>query len=175
MFTNKKPKVVQHFFPQHCWPLRQKHAGSRGGQVVTALLQMCHLHEVSCHQALSSAQPSTGDLGNCNPRVVVVKGDWYIQYIICIHADWCISNCVCITMYTCMYTYYIYSIYIYILYIYTLRLVRSYDPQSASWSGVGSKRWAPRNPKWLTSPQLIQQGKWSHRSELGFLSPSAKN
>ena len=107
------------------------------------------------------------------PRVVVVKGDWYIQYIICIHADWCISNCVCITMYTCMYTYYIYSIYIIYIYIYTLRLVRSYDPQSASWSGVGSKRWAPRNPKWLTSPQLIQQGKWSHRSELGFLSRSA--
>ena len=60
-----KPKVFQHFFPQHCWPLCQKHPGSRGGQVVTALLQMCHLHEVSCHQALSSAQPLTGDLGNC--------------------------------------------------------------------------------------------------------------
>jgi hypothetical protein len=106
---------------------------------VTALLQMCHLHEVSCHQALSSAQPSTGDLGNCNPRVVVVKGDWYIQYIICIHADWCISNCVCITMYTCMYTYYIYSIYIYIYYIYiyaeTGTLIRP-PKRFMIWSGL---------------------------------------
>ena len=94
-----------------------------------------------------------------------------------IHTVYYMHTCRLVYFKLCMYNYvhmYVYILYIqYLYYIYTLRLVRSYDPQSASWSGVGSKRWAPRNPKWLTSPQLIQQGKWSHRSELGFLSRSA--